>query len=79
MSALGEQFRNRPDVLRNSSFHRRSDAQRLVDATEIVIGVVDRNHVAVILKCLRERIRQSREPPHAHPQHDSVKIEVDAA
>jgi hypothetical protein len=41
------------------SFHRRGNAQSLMDATEVVIGMVDRNHVAVILKLLGKHTRQA--------------------
>ena len=53
-------------MIRYASLHRRRDAQCLMDAAEIVVGVVDRNHVRVILELLGERIRQSRKTPDAH-------------
>lgn len=46
------QFFNSPNVIYKTSFHRRRHAQRLMDAAEIVVGVIDRNHVAVILEFL---------------------------
>ena len=55
-------------MIRKASFHRRSHSQGLVDAAKIVIRMIDRNHVAVILKFLRERIGQPREAPHAHSE-----------
>ena len=35
-------------MIRKASFHCGRHSQRLVDTTEIVIGMVDRNHVAVL-------------------------------
>jgi hypothetical protein len=55
-------------VIREASFHRRRNAQCLMHPAEIVIGAVDGNHVAVILKLLREGIGQAREAPDAHSQ-----------
>jgi hypothetical protein len=37
-------------------------------ATEVVVRMVDRNHVAVVLEFLREGIRQPCEAPDAHSQ-----------
>src|SRR5216683_1780505 len=48
------------NMIGKASFHCGSHAQRLMDAAEIVIGVIDRNHVAVILELLGERVRESR-------------------
>jgi hypothetical protein len=56
--------------------------------TEIVIGVIDCDHVAVVLKLLREGICQPGAATDTHPQvtidrlkkkHESVKLEFDAA
>ena len=47
-------------------------------ATEVVIGMVDGNHVAVVLKLFRECIREPSESPDAHScdqfSHDSLPI-----
>lgn len=55
-------------MIRQSSFHCRRDAQGLVDAAEVVVGMVNRNHVAVILELLRKRVRQASKSPNTHPQ-----------
>jgi len=49
-------------VISNSGFHRRRHPECLVDTVEIVIRVIDRNHVAVVLKLLGKRICEPREP-----------------
>jgi hypothetical protein len=64
----GNQLLQRPNMIRQASFHRGSYAQCLMDAAEIVIGMVDRNHVTVILEFLREGIREPRKSPHSHSQ-----------
>ena len=43
-------------MIRQTRFHRWRHSQRLVDAAKIVVRMIDRNHVAVILEFLRERI-----------------------
>ena len=40
---------------------------RLVDLREIVEHRVERHPVHVVLKCLRECVRQPGEPAHVHP------------
>jgi hypothetical protein len=39
--------------------HGRGDAERLVDAAEVLVGEVDRNRVLVVLNLLRERIGEA--------------------
>ena len=48
-------FFQRPNVASNPGVHRRRDAQRLVDASEIVIHEVQRNGVHMIVHLLAER------------------------
>lgn len=52
----GNQFFQRPHMIGKTRFHRRSNPQGLMDAAEIVVGVVDRNHVAVVLEFLRRHL-----------------------
>lgn len=52
----------------NARFHRGCDSQRLMHPAEIVIRMIDRNHVAVILKLFGEPIGEPREATNAHPQ-----------
>jgi hypothetical protein len=54
-------------VICKSGFHRWRDSQRLVDA-EIVIPMIDRNHVAVVLKLFGERICEPSEMPDAYTE-----------
>jgi hypothetical protein len=49
-------------MIREGSFHRGSHPQCLMDTAEIVIGLVDRNHVTVLFDLLRERIQDSPLP-----------------
>ena len=45
-------FFQAPTVIGNSRFHSWGDAQRLMDASEIVIHVVEREHVFVVFDFL---------------------------
>ena len=63
-------------MVRKASFHCGRDSQRLMHATEIVVGMVDRNHVAVILEFLRERICEPREAANAHPQIQVLPFDI---
>jgi hypothetical protein len=47
ISQLGY-FLKSPNVLSYACFHRRGNAQRLVDAPEIVVHVIDRQRVRVV-------------------------------
>ena len=47
-----------------------------MDSAEIVIGVVDRDHMAVVLEFLREGVRQAGEAPHAHAQIQVLSLYV---
>jgi len=55
-------------VICQASFHRWRYSQRLMDAAEIMKSVVDRNHAAVILEFLGERICEPRESPDTHAE-----------
>jgi hypothetical protein len=69
-----------PNVIRNARFLRWRDAERLMDSSEVVIPVMNRDRVAVVFKLFRSR--QSRTPglwrngatrhrlPQAAPQGD---------
>jgi hypothetical protein len=47
---LGKQFCQRPNVISQARFHRRGDAERLMDAAEVVIAEPQRHGCRVILK-----------------------------
>lgn len=50
----------------NPRFHRRTEAQRLVNPAEVVVHVVRGNRVPVIVDLLGKRIGQAREAAHVH-------------
>ena len=64
-------------MIGKASFHRGRDPQRLVDSAEIVICMVDRNHVAVILKLLGECIREASKASNAHPHRKILAFNYD--
>ena len=55
-----------PKAISNASGHRRSDAQRLMDADEVVIHHVQRNRVGVVLDLLREGVGKAGKAAHVH-------------
>jgi len=63
-------------MIANACFHRGSDAQRLVNAAEIVVHEVERERVLVVFHFLRERIRQPRESPHGHSHRKVLPLDV---
>ena len=63
-------------MIRKTCFHRGRHSQCLVDSAEIVVGMIDRNHVAVILKLLGEGIRKAREAPDAHSEVEVLPFHV---
>jgi hypothetical protein len=54
-------FLNFPDVVGHARFHRRSNAQGLMDAAEVVVHEVERDGMLQVRQLLRERIGQARE------------------
>ncbi len=67
---------NRPNVVCDSCFHRRGDTKRLVNATEVVMHIVNGDGRDVILNFLRERIGQPREAAHLHPHREILALNV---
>src|SRR5437763_16900372 len=51
------QFFDFPNLVRDARFHLRCDAERLVDAAEVVLHVVQGEIVSEVLSLLAERIR----------------------
>jgi len=56
-----QQFPNGPNVIRNASFHRWSDAQRFVNAPKVIPRVPEDYGGPVVDKALAERIGEARE------------------
>ena len=55
-------------MIRNTSGHRQSNPQRLMNPSKAVVHEVDCHHEGVVLKFLAESVGQTREPTHGHPQ-----------
>lgn len=60
----------------DSSIHRGSDAQALVNPQEVVMHEVNRNRVEVVLDFLTEAVRQAREPAHLHSHGEVLALDV---
>src|SRR5688572_20743965 len=58
------------------SGHRRSNAQRLMDADKVVIHHVERNGVSVVLDLLGEGVGQPSETAHVHPDRKVLAFHV---
>lgn len=67
---------NGPDVRGDPRFHRGRDAQRLMNANEVVVHVEQRDRVSMILDLLTERICQPREPADVHPHREVLPFDV---
>jgi len=57
-------------------FHRRSNPQGLMHATEVVPRVPEGDHVRVILQLLAERVRQPGETTHTHSHVEVLPFDV---
>lgn len=53
-----------PQFVGETGSHGRSDAQRLMDADEIVIDEIERQSVAMVVELLREGVGEAREAAH---------------
>jgi hypothetical protein len=72
-----EQLGQRPGPLCNASGHRRSRAlQRLMTPAKVVIGKVERQSIAKVFPLLAEPIRQTGQPPHAHPHCEILSLDM---
>jgi len=58
------------------SFHRRGNAQGLVNAPKVVMHVKQRDHRDVILKLLTEGVRQPSEAAHIHPHVEVLPLHI---
>lgn len=63
-----QKFAHCPDVIGNTCFHSRSDAQRLVDTAEVIEREPQRNGSPVVLPFFAEGIRQAREAADSHSE-----------
>src|ERR1035441_7093831 len=70
---------NRPNMLTDTSFHRRSDSQGLVNPREVVVHMEQGNHSDVIVELLAERISQPSEAPHVHSHVEILSLNVAGA
>ena len=59
-----------------TSFHRRSNTQGLMDPREVVVHVKQRNHRDVVLKLFAERVRQASEAAHVHSHVEVLPFHV---
>ena len=69
-------FLERPHVIRNPRCHRGCDSERLVDAGEVVVHVVERYGRFVVLDLLGEAIREPGESAHPHPHREILALDV---
>ena len=58
-------------MIADACFHRRSNAQRLMHASEVVVHVKEGNHRDMVVQLFAERIRQTSE---AAIRHSQVKV-----
>src|SRR5260370_37125627 len=65
---------NRPHMLTNPRFHRRGDAQRLVNPRKVVVNMKQRQRVNMILNLLAETIRQACEAAVLHSQVEILAL-----
>ena len=62
-------------MVRNAGFHRWRYAQRLMDATEIVVHEVQRHGMLQVLQLLAEAVGKPREAAHAHPHRQILALD----
>lgn len=70
---------NRPHMLTDASFHRRGNAQGLMNPCEVIVHVKQGNHGDVILNLLTEGVRQAGESAHVHPHIEVLPLHVAGA
>lgn len=59
-----------------TSFHRRSDPQGLVNPRKVVVHMKQRDHSDVVLKLFAECVRQASEAAHVHPHVEVLPFDV---
>src|SRR5713226_7896702 len=60
------QFLNRPNMIADSTLHRRGNAESLMDAAEVVIHKPNRHGSRMVLNLFRERVGKASEAANAH-------------
>jgi hypothetical protein len=70
---------NGPWRCADARFHRRGDAQGLMDANEIVVHMKQGQHSDVIFELLAEGVSQPGEAPHIHPHVKVLPFNVGRA
>ena len=63
-------------MLTQARFHRRSNAQGLMNTPKVVVHVKQRNHRDVIVQLLAEGIRQASKPAHIHPHVEILPFHI---
>ena len=63
-------------MIGDSSFHRRGDAERLMDAAEIVIRKVQGDSRSQVLPLFRERIGKPRQSANLHSHREVLALYV---
>ena len=64
------------DVIRDARFHGRGDADRAMNAAEVVVREIQRKRRPVVLKLLRESVGQASESPNLHPHGEVLTLNV---
>ena len=73
---LSHQFRNRPHLIGDSSFHHRGNAKTGMHAAEIVVSEVQGDGGFRVPPLLRKRIREPRESANLHSHRKVLPLEV---
>jgi hypothetical protein len=63
-------------VVCDSRLHRGRHSQRLVDAAEVIVHVVDCDRGDMILNFLRVGVRQVSESAHVHPRGQILLLDI---
>src|ERR1700723_970717 len=66
-------------MIRKTRFHCRSDRQRLMDTTEIVIGEPERDSSRMILTFLGKAVCKARETADTHPHRKVLPLNKTSA
>jgi hypothetical protein len=66
-------------MITDTSLHRRSNPQRLMNAAKVVVHMKQGQHSDVIFELLTEGVRQPGEPPHIHPHVEVLSLNVGRA
>lgn len=64
-----------PNVVSDSSFHCRGNAQSLMNAAEVVVHEVERDGRDMVLNLLAECVGQPCETAHLHPHREVLPLD----